>query len=279
MVRIVVRLVLLCVLPSLLASGCMVRKAIVTENLPTGETRETFVEALPSGADASTLSVDAAVIDGDRLEALLLSQPTGCRSCVEQRAEQVTVRQNKLDNTAKWGIPLLYGLGGVTLIPLVEAKKYDKSDWRTYGPVLAVGGALITVPTINLLATIKKTTLERKDVWLATEECRDVPCPQSPAGDVELFLAVPAATPPEPPCDAAPARCARTGEDGRITFDLAAAGFAAGELAGGAVDLVIQTDDETVTLHSFAVTTTPAHAAALEELGSPEGDGQEADTP
>ncbi|MDP7110535.1 MAG: hypothetical protein QGH45_01160 [Myxococcota bacterium] len=268
-----------CALPTLLASGCMVRRVNITENLPTGETRETFVEALESGLDPSILRVEAAVIDGDRLEALILSQPVGCRTCLEQRAQQVTIRRNQLDNSAKWGIPLLYGLGGVTLIPLVEAGDYDRSDWRTYGPVLAVGAGLITVPTANLLSTAQKTTLERKDVWLATEDCRDSPCPSAPTDGAELFLALPAAageTPPERPCDVHPARCATTGDDGRVPFDLTAAAFADAELAAGTVVLYLQTADETVAFHTFDVSSTPAFGAAAARLQAaadvPDGD-------
>jgi hypothetical protein len=259
-----VRISFATVLPTLLASGCMNRRVTFTESLPTGETRESFVEALDTGLDPSALSVEAAVIDGDRLEALVLSQPTGCRTCIEQRVDQVTIRKNKLDSSAQWGIPLLYGLGGVTLIPLVEAGGYDKSDWRTYGPVLAVGVGLITVPTVNLLSTAHKTTLAHEDVWLPTEECQDSPCPESPAVGTELFLALPAVegATPGPPCDVHAARCATSGDDGRIPFDLAAAGFADDELAAGAVVLFVQTDDETVALHTFDVTSTPAFAAA-----------------
>jgi hypothetical protein len=271
------RLAFVCALPTLLASGCMVRRVTITENLPTGETREAFVEALDTGVDPAALSIEAAVIDGDRLEALVLSRPTGCRTCLEQRAEQVTIRRNQLDNSARWGIPLLYGLGGVTLIPLVEAKDYDRSDWRTYGPVLAVGIGLITVPTANLLSTGPKTTVGRKDIWLATQDCHDSPCPEAPAVDTALFLAPLAAAgaPPERPCDVHPARCATTGEDGRIPFDLAAADFTDADLVAGEVVLYLQTDDDTVALHTFDVTTTPAYAAAAERLRAAE-DG---DTP
>ncbi len=275
------RLILACAVPTLLCGGCMVRRVTITENLYTGETRETFVEALDTGQDPSTLRVEAAVVDGDRLEAMLLSQPVGCRTCLEQRAEQVTIRKNKLDNNAPTGIGLMYGLGAVMLIPLVKAKDYDRSDWRIYGPVMAAGIGLIVAPTATLLSTAPRTTIGREDIWLASEDCRDSPCPESPAEGTELFLAPPVAegeSAPVPPCETHPARCGTTGEDGRINFDLAAAGFADEELAGGMLVLYLETDEGMVGLGEFDIRTTGVFSGVIEPAPEP-GAEDEAKSP
>ena len=248
--------------PLLLCSGCMVRRVTITETLPTG--------ALDAGDDPSTLSVDSAVLDGDLLEVLLMSQPVGCWTATQARADQVTIRKNKLDNNAPMGIGLLYGLGAVCLIPLVKAGDYDRSDWRTYGPVMAAGIGLLIAPSVTLLSTVPQTELSHEDVWVDTGEREDVPCPVSPATDVLLFLALPVAEgepPPVPDCAAFPDRCISTDPEGRVLFDLTAAGFADEELARGEVGLFLHIEDaESALLQGFDITTTSAHAGAVERL-------------
>lgn len=265
------RVALASVVPMLLCSGCMVRRVTITETMPTGETRQKFIEVLDSGDDPSTLTVESVVLDGDLLEVLILSQPVGCRTCAEARAEQVTISKNKLDNNAPMGIGLLYGLGAVCLIPLVKAGDYDRSDWRTYGPVMGAGLGLLIAPSVTLLSTVPKRTVGREDVWLATEVCEDVPCPQDLASDVLLFLAVPEAE-GEPTsaasCAEHPDRCVTTDPEGRALFNLAAAGFPDQDLAQGELGVYVQAGDDARQLHGFDIATTPVHAAAMERLAS-----------
>lgn len=268
---ILARVALASVVPMLLCSGCMVRRVTITETMPTGETRQKFIEVLDSGDDPSTLTVESAVLDGDLLEVLVLSQAVGCRTCAEARAEQVTISKNKLDNNAPMGIGLLYGLGAVALIPLVKADDYDGSDWRLYGPVMAAGIGLLIAPSATLLSTVPKTTIGRDDVWLATEVCEDAPCPQNLATEVLLFLAVPAAEGEPTPvanCVEQPDRCVTTDPEGRALFDLAMAGFPDRDLARGELGVFVQAGDEAAQLHGFDIATTPVHAAAMERLAA-----------